>query len=77
VLANGTLTVTATLNDPSAWSDWNGKSGTDHVASAGFTAAAANVTTIGLSFGGGCFFENGVGTDNGSGTVVLNSYSAH
>jgi hypothetical protein len=26
------------------------------------------VQTVGLSFGGGCFFENGVTTSNGSGT---------
>jgi hypothetical protein len=33
------------------------------------------VTAIGLSFGGGCFFENGVGTTDGSGTFTLNSYT--
>jgi hypothetical protein len=73
-LANGTLSLTATLNDPAMWSDWNGQSGTTE--SAGFAAAVSNVTTIGLSFGGGCFFENGVGTTDGSGTFVLNSYTA-
>ena len=26
-----------------------------------------NVQTVGLSFGGGCFFENGVTTSDGSG----------
>ena len=74
VLANGTLTVTATV-DPASWSDWNGKLGTDQSASAGFAAAAANVTAIGVSFGGGCFFENGVGTTDGSGTFALNSFA--
>ena len=73
VLANGTWTVTATV-DPAGWSDWNGQTGT--TVPAGFAAAASNVTTIGLSFGGGCFFENGVGTTNGSGSFVLDSYTA-
>ena len=73
VLANDTLTAIATV-DPAEWSDWNGQTGTS-VPDA-FAAAAANVTTVGLSFGGGCFFENGVGTTDGSGTFVLNSYTA-
>jgi hypothetical protein len=29
---------------------------------------------IGFSFGGGCFFENGVGTTDGSGTFTLGSF---
>ncbi len=74
VLANGTLSVSATV-DPASWSDWNGQSGTS--VPAGFAAAASNVTTIGLSFGGGCFFENGVGTANGMGGLVLDSYTAN
>ena len=74
VLANGTLSVTTTV-DPANWSDWNGQTGTS--VPAAFAAAAANVTTVGLSFGGGCFFENGVGTTDGSGTFVLNSYVAN
>jgi hypothetical protein len=41
---------------------------------AGFEAALSNVTDIGLSFGGGFFFENGVGTTDGSGTT-LNSFN--
>lgn len=73
VLANGTVTVTAAI-DPALWSDWNGQVGT--IVPDQFAAAASNVTTIGLSFGGGCFFENGVGTTDGSGTFTLNSYTA-
>lgn len=72
VLANGTLTLTATV-EPADWSDWNGTRGTD--AADGFAAAAANVTNVGISFGGGCFFENGVGTDDGSGTLTLTNFS--
>jgi hypothetical protein len=73
VLANGTVSMTVNV-DPAFWSDWNGQSGTSQ--SAGFADAASNVTLIGLSFGGGCFFENGVGTVDGSGTFTLNSFTA-
>ncbi len=73
VLQNGTFTVTAPVA-PNAWSDWNGQQGS--TVPDGFRAAASNVTEIGLSFGGGCFFENGVGTTDGSGTLTLNSYTA-
>lgn len=72
VLANGPGTLTVNLN-PALWSDWNGQSGTTE--SAGFADAVANVTVIGFSFGGGCFFENGVGTTDGSGTFTLDSFT--
>ena len=71
VLANGLWTLTATV-EPAEWSDWNGQTGTTEPA--GFADAASNVTSIGFSFGGGCFFENGVGTSNGSGTFQLNTF---
>jgi hypothetical protein len=70
-LANGTFTLTATV-EPSEWSDWDGQMGSTQAA--GFADAASNVTLIGLSFGGGCFFENGVGTVDGSGTFTLDSF---
>lgn len=76
VLANGTYTVTAKV-DGSQWTDFFGHSGSDPAYSSGFAAAASNVTDIGLSFGGGCFFENGVGTADGSGSLTLSSYSAN
>jgi hypothetical protein len=72
VLANGTFTLTATV-EPAEWSDWNGQPGATQVP--GFLDAASNVTTIGFSFGGGCFFENGVGTTDGSGTFTLDTWS--
>lgn len=74
LLSNGTFQVTATVTG-AMWSDFFGHFGSDPSFSAGFNAAAANVTSIGLSFGGGCFFENGVGTTDGSGTFTLNSFS--
>ena len=73
-LANGTVTVTTTVTGAD-WSDFYGHLGNDPLYSAGFAAAASHVTTIGLSFGGGCFFENGVGTTDGSGTLTLNSFT--
>ena len=72
VLANGHFTLTATV-EPTEWSDWNGQPGASEAA--GFDDAASNVTVIGFSFGGGCFFENGVGTTDGSGTFTLDSFS--
>jgi hypothetical protein len=61
-------TITATL-DPSQWSDWDGQMGNSSAdVTAAFLRAAQNVQTVGLSFGGGCFAENGVTTSDGSGT---------
>ena len=71
-LSNGDFSLTATVQPP-GWSDWNGQSGVSQ--SAGFMDAASNVTTIGLSFGGGCGFENGVGTTDGSGTLTLDTFT--
>ena len=72
MLAKGTVTITATVL-PSGWSDWNGQPAAGNVDA--FNQAASNVTLIGLSFGGGCFFANGVGTADGSGTFDLDSFS--
>jgi hypothetical protein len=76
VLTNtgGPTTLSGNLGDPSAWSDFFGHFGNDPKFP-GFNDAVSNVTTIGLSFGGGCFFENGVGTTDGSGTFTLDSFS--
>jgi hypothetical protein len=74
VLANGTapLTLTALVDPTAQWSDWNGQPSSTNRAA--FNAAAGNVTAVGLSFGGGCFFENGVGTTDGTGTFTLDSF---
>ena len=73
VLANGQVTLTITVDPAQAWSDWNGQQSGSNVGS--FNAAAANVTAVGLSFGGGYFFENGAGTSDGSGTFTLNTFT--
>ena len=72
-LANGSETLTATISPTSPWSDLNGKASGDN--SSAFADAASNVTAIGLSFGGYCHYESGVGTSNGSGTFTLTSYT--
>jgi hypothetical protein len=72
LITNGKFTLTATV-EPVEWSDWNGQPGATQTA--GFLDAASNVTMIGLSFGGGFFFENGVGTTDGSGTFTLDTFT--
>lgn len=66
---NASGAITQAVNAPGAWSDWNGQVGNSSAAvQAAFTKAIANVTKVGLSFGGGCFFENGVTASDGTGT---------
>ena len=72
-LMNGSMTI-QDMFVGSNWSDYYGHFGDDPSYAAGFAAAVSNVESIGLSFGGACFFENGVGTTDGSGTFTLNSY---
>jgi hypothetical protein len=60
--------ISAIMNDPSEWSDWNGQSATNPAVTEAFLEAIQNVQSVGLSFGGGCFFENGVTTTDGNET---------
>lgn len=70
---NGTtLTLTATFSVDS-WSDWNGQEAS--LVPDSFAAAVAHVKSIGFSFGGGCFFENGATTSDGSGTFNVMAFS--
>lgn len=70
--APGVGVVTATVLPP-GWSDWGGELGATQPD--GFADAASNPDLIGLSFGGGCFFENGVGVTGGRATFKLISYT--
>lgn len=70
VTGTSQVTLTASLADVAGWSDWNGQSPATN-----FLAAAASVSEIGLSFGGGCFFANGVGLSAGDASFHLISYS--
>src|SRR2546426_16280 len=63
------MTISQPVNAVHMWSDWNGKFNDDSLeVMEAFIVAIHNVQTVGLSFGGGCFFENGVTTNDGSGT---------
>jgi hypothetical protein len=61
-------TITAVVSDPDEWSDWNGQRGSNPQVLAAFEKAIHNVQTVGLSFGGLCFFETGVTAEYPSGT---------
>jgi hypothetical protein len=63
-----TQTITANVFNPSEWSDWNGQSGANPAVLPAFQKAIRNVQTIGLSFGGNCFFETGVVANYPAGT---------
>jgi len=76
-LANGTLTLTTTVDSAgTGWSDYFGALGNqDQSTTSAFDAAAKDVKDVGLSFGGGYFFSNGVGPTDGSGTFTLTSFT--
>ena len=71
-LSNGSMsqTITASLATAGNWSDWDGQNGATQLDA--FMTAAANVKSVGLSFGGGCFFENGV-TETGDFNEMFSS----
>ena len=80
--ASWTLVATQTPAPISApltganWSDYFGHFGNDPQFAAAFADAVKNITSIGLSFGGGCFFENGVGAPSG-GSFTLWTFKAN
>jgi len=59
----GPTTISAVMSDPNEWTDWNGQRGSNPAVMTAFEEAIRNVQTIGLSFGGDCFFETGVQAD--------------
>jgi len=52
--------ISASMADPTEWSDWNGQRGDNPAVAEAFLEATQHVQAIGLSFGGECFFETGV-----------------
>ena len=72
--SNGVVTLKVSL-DPMNWTDLCGHRGTLDLGA--FTASISNIKDLGLSFGSGFFFENGVGVNGstGSATFQLNSYT--
>lgn len=73
-LAPGTVTITVPL-DPALWSSVFGKVGNqDAVTLAAFYAAMQNVSSIGMTFGGGCFHGHGVSVNGGTARFTLIDY---
>ncbi len=72
--SNGVITLQVSL-DPLNWSDLCGHVGNFDLAA--FMASISNIKDLGVSFGSGFFFENGVGVDGstGSATFQLTSYT--
>ena len=68
VLKPSDQTLIAQFSDPAQWSDFNGHFASDPNYTAAFGDAIRDVQFVGLSFGGGCFFENGVGIKAGTGS---------
>jgi hypothetical protein len=69
---DGTLvTITSTVT-PGQWSNANGQLSSNLPNE--FNAAAATAKQLGLSFGGGCYYDTGVGVSSGSATLHLISF---
>jgi hypothetical protein len=64
----GTYTMSATL-DPANWSGICGNPASGNTA--GFDQALAEIHLVGLSFGSGYFFANGLGVDGTTGTATF------
>jgi hypothetical protein len=63
---NNTFSVTLKVDYQAGWSDWYGEPASG--AQAMLEGAASHVRELGLSFGGGWFFENGV---EGTGSLTI------
>jgi hypothetical protein len=73
-LEAGSITLTIPLT-PDRWSSVFGKFGNSSPeALAGFQTALQNVTGLGLTFGGGCFFGHGVYINEGTARFTLTHY---
>lgn len=70
-------TIMASLADPTQWSDWNGQRGDSSPAVLeAFMEARQKVQSVGLSFGGECFFETGVTPTSGTSTFTSEQFSS-
>lgn len=70
-LALGDHVMTAPL-DPARWVSVFGKMGSDPSTAAGWAGALANVSNIGVGFGGGCFAAHGVAVTSGAARFIIN-----
>ena len=73
-VVGNTVTLTVPV-DTAHWSNWGGQLASD--VPTYFAAAVSDVSMIGLSFGGGYFFANGVGMSAGSASFVLSGYTVN
>jgi len=74
LLENGPAELSAPL-DPSLWTDTCGHKGNyDAAHTAAFNQAVSNIDRIGLSFGGGCNFAFGAGSQPKGATFELHSF---
>ena len=76
-LASGSTTLAIPLT-ADRWTSVYGKRGNqDAATTAAFADALANVTSLGVTFGGGCFFGHGVFVNRATGTAqfVLTNYA--
>jgi hypothetical protein len=75
LLAAGSTTLTIPFA-PDQWSDVYGHVGNyDPAAEAGFAHATTNLSNVGVTFGGGCFFGHGVFVTGGRASFYLTDYS--
>lgn len=73
-LAAGSAVLDVPLS-PESWSSVFGKFGTYDAASLeGFLSALSHVSSLGVTFGGGCFFGHGVYVTDGIARFILTSY---
>ena len=72
--STGTVTLTDTF-DLSHWSNAQGHSAADPNYTAAFQAAVSNVRQIGVSFGGGSFFDVGIAVLPNTGTMQFHLIS--
>ena len=70
---NQSAMMSVQMSNLMMWSDWNGQSAANPAVTAAFIEATHKVQTIGLSFGGECFFETGVTPTGGFTTEQFTS----
>jgi len=73
---SATDTIKADMSDPLEWSDWDGKPASDPLVTPAFHEATQCVQSIGLSYGGGNGFENGVTFAYGAGPPPYETFSS-
>ena len=75
-LAPGSTTLTAQLSDLSQWlSVFGERADASAAATAGFKQAMNNLSAVGFSFGGGCFYGHGVRVSGGGAKFGVTSYA--